>query len=177
MKNQATHSTERKRILLVADETFEQAALGDVIGLRPDVEALVVAPALNSRIRHWLSDEDEARRSAGLRLAASLERLSALGIDARGVVGDADPLQAITDVLFEFKAHEIVIAIRPDGRSHWRTRDLVGRARRRFGQPVTQVVANSSEDSLAGIEPTTTRRRTRSAKSAAAAAAVKAPSL
>ena len=179
MQNQATHTTRptglRKRILLVADETFDQAALGDVIGLRPDAEALVVAPALNSRLRHWLSDEDEARRSAGLRLGASLERLSALGIDARGVVGDADPLQAIADALFEFKADEIVIAIRPGGRLHWRTHDLAARARRRFGQPITQVVANPSEDSMSGSEPTTTRQRTRSAKRAGAA--VKASSL
>ena len=155
MKNQATHMT-RKRILLVANETFEQAALGDVIGPRPDAAALVIAPALNSRLRHWLSDEDEARRSAGLRLVASLERLKALGIEAKGMVGDADPLQAITDALREFEADEIVIAIQPEGRSHWLTRDLVGRARRRFDQPVSQVVARPSEDSRPGSAP---RRR------------------
>ena len=158
MKNQATHTTgptkPRRRFLLVANEPFDPAALGDVIGLRadeePPAEALVIAPALNSRLRHWLSDEDEARRSAGLRLAASLEPLSALGIEADGVVGDADPLQAITDALHEFDANEIVIAMHPEGRSHWLTHDLVGRARRRFDQPVTQVVGKPSDDSMPG---------------------------
>src|SRR5207244_13605898 len=36
-------------------------------------EILVVAPALNSRVRHWISDEDEARRAAETRLLRSLE--------------------------------------------------------------------------------------------------------
>jgi hypothetical protein len=166
MKNLATHTTghtkSSRRLLLVANEPFDRAALGDVIGLRADeepAEALVIAPALNSRLRHWLSDEDEARRNAGLRLAASLERLSALGIEARGVVGDGDPLQAISDALNEFDASEIVIAMHPAGHSHWLTNDLVGRARRRFDQPVTQVLGKPSEGSLPG--PASSRRRAR----------------
>ena len=167
MKSQATHTTgptrPRRRVLFVANEPFEPAALVDVIGLRadeePPAEALVIAPALNSRLRHWLSDEDEARRSAGLLLAASLEGLSALGIKAHGEVGDGDPLQAISDALNEFDANEIVIAMQPEGRSHWLTHDLVGRARRRFDQPVREVVGKPSEDSLPG--PASSRRRAR----------------
>jgi hypothetical protein len=167
MKNQATPTTgstkPRRRLLLVANEPFEPAALGDVIGRRADgalpEQALVIAPALNSRLRHWLSDEDEARRSAGLRLAASLEQLSALEINADGVVGDADPLQAITDALHAFDANEIVIVMHPEGRSHWLTHDLVGRARRRFDQPVTQVIGKPSEDFMP--RPASSRRQAR----------------
>jgi hypothetical protein len=156
MKNRMTQTTRpaklgKRRILVVANETVEGGALRDVI-LRtdgePPAEVLVIAPALNSRLRHWLSDEDEARRDAGLRLAASLEHLSAAEIEAEGLVGDADPLQAITDALHAFAAHEIVIATHPEGRSHWLTRDLVGRARRRFAQPIVHVVAEPSEDSM-----------------------------
>jgi nucleotide-binding universal stress UspA family protein len=166
MKHRATHTTghakHSKRFLLVANEPFEPAALGDVIGLRADeepAEAFVIAPALNSRLRHWLSDEDEARRNARLRLAVSLERLSALGIEAHGVVGDGDPLQAISDALNEFAANEIVIAMPPEGRSHWLTHDLVARARRRFDQPVTQVLGTPSEGSVPGSA--SSRRRAR----------------
>jgi hypothetical protein len=157
MTNQMTHTTRpaklgKRRILMVANETVDGGALHEVIGLQADgeprAEVLVIAPALNSRLRHWLSDEDEARRGAGLRLAASLEHLSAAGIEAEGLVGDADPLQAITDALHEFGAHEIVIATHPERRSHWLTRDLVGRARRRFAQPIVHVVVEPSEDSM-----------------------------
>jgi hypothetical protein len=106
----------KRRVLVVANETVEGAALRDAVkppaNGEPAAEVLVIAPALNSRLRHWLSDEDEARRGASLRLAASLERLRAAGIEAEGRVGDADPLQAISDALYEFGAQQIVITAR-----------------------------------------------------------------
>ena len=52
-----------------------------------------VCPALNSPIRHWVSDDDGARVAAqgprGLALAAMHEA----GIEARGEIGGPDPLQ------------------------------------------------------------------------------------
>jgi hypothetical protein len=154
MKTQTIHTTERanlatRRILLVANQSLEDATLRGVIGRLADgrarAEVLVVAPALNSRVRHWLSDEDEARRRAAHRLDESLERLRAAGIDAEGRIGDPDPLQAIGDALREFRAHEIVIATQGAGRSHWLTRDLVERARRHFAQPVVQAVVEKRQ--------------------------------
>jgi hypothetical protein len=136
-----------KRILVVANETvtgrvlhraiLDQAAEADA------VELLVVAPALNSRLRHWLSDVDRARRAAELRLDQCLETLWTYGLDARGAVGDADPMQAIEDGLHAFPAEEIVIATHPPGRSHWLEHRLVERARRRFEQPVVHVVVDA----------------------------------
>jgi hypothetical protein len=149
MENQAIDMTtplrvERRKILLVANETLEGAALRDVTARRGasehPAEVLVIAPALNSRLGHWLSDVDEARRSAGLRLTASLEQLSAAGIEAEGMVGDADPLQAIADALHLFGAQEIVIASDSEDRAHWLTRDLGARARQRFTQPVIDLI-------------------------------------
>ena len=99
-----------------------------------DGEVLVVAPALNSRLRHWLSDDDGARRTAAERLAACLDRLERSGVYATGRVGDADPLQAIADTLSTFPADEIVISADPQ-----RSRGLAGlaaRARGRFALPI-----------------------------------------
>jgi hypothetical protein len=156
----------KRQILVVVNETVEGAALRDVIkplsASQPPAEVLVIAPALNSRLRYWLSDEDEARRSAALRLKASLERLGTLGIAADGRVGDADPLQAIADALHEFRAQEILIATHRERHSNWLTRDLVGRARRRFSQPVVHVL-----DQLTG-ESETGGRRGRSGRRVAA---------
>jgi hypothetical protein len=76
-------------------------------------EILVVAPALNSRLRHWLSDDDGARHAATERLDACLERLEQSGVHAHGRVGDADPVQAIADSLPGFAADEVVIAAPP----------------------------------------------------------------
>ncbi len=143
-----------RRILVVLNgivegEVFRRAT---GVGRRDEqAEVRVIASALNSRIRHWLSDEDEARRRAHLRLAATLESLCAAGIEADGRVGDADPLQAIDDALIEFHAEEIVIVTQPDRHSHWTTRDLSGQARRRFAPAVVQIVAESEENAKAAL--------------------------
>src|SRR5438105_2018100 len=97
----------------------------------PESEVLVIAPALNSRLRRWLSDEDGARRVAGERADATVERLERSGHHVHGLVGDADPLQAIADVLPLFAADEIVIA----GDLSFAER-LAIKARARFGLPV-----------------------------------------
>lgn len=135
-----------RRILVVANETVGGAVLHDAIRARTGsdgrAEVLVVAPALNSRLRHWVSDVDEARRGAEARLQISIDRLAAHGIEARGLVGDADPLQAIDDALKLFAADEIIVATHPEGRSHWLERDLVGRVRARYLQPIRHVVVD-----------------------------------
>ncbi len=103
---------------------------------------LVCTPALNSRLRHWASDEDGARAAAQERLDASLEGLRALGIDASGEVGDANPLQAMEDALRTFGADEIIISTHPEGRSNWLERGVVEHARERFTVPIRHVVVD-----------------------------------
>jgi hypothetical protein len=83
----------------------------DVVPLEAsNAHVLVVAPALNSRLRRWVSDEDRARRRAAERLRAYLDQFQERGVHAVGRVGDADPLLAIADALAMFPADEIVIA-------------------------------------------------------------------
>ena len=133
-----------KKILVVANETIEGEVLHKTIQDSDAAEVHVIAPALNSRLRHWFSDEDEAYRIAGDRLADCLARLHDAGLDARGSVGDADPLQALADGLHFFPADEIIIATHPEGRSHWLARGLVERAGSRFAQPILHVVVDSA---------------------------------
>ena len=135
----------QRRLLVVANETLVGARLHDEIrrrlgGDRADV--LVVAPALNSRLRHWTSDSDRALGEARARLDASLDVLRREGIDAQGQVGDADPLQALQDALRTFNADEVVISTHPPARSNWLERDVVGRAREILPIPVAHVVVD-----------------------------------
>jgi hypothetical protein len=135
----------RPRILVVANETVEgEELLAElrrlVAGRSADVH--VVCPALNSKLRHWTSDEDGARVAAQARLERSLERLRAAGLAASGEVGDADPVQAIEDSLRVFGADDIVLATHPPGRSHWLERGVVDAVRDRFVVPVTHVVVD-----------------------------------
>lgn len=134
-----------RHILVIANETVGGEELlailrGKAEGVREQV--LVVCPALNSAVRHWASDEDDARAAAQARLDASLERLRRDGVSARGEVGDSDPLQAIEDALRTFGADEIVISTHPEGRSNWLERDVVGAARDRFDVPIMHVVVD-----------------------------------
>ena len=141
-----------RRILVVANETVGGERLRDEIHRRSegyDEQVLVVTPALNSPLRHWASDEDNARVEAQKRLDASLERLRSGGIDARGEVGDAEPLQALDDAVRVFGPDEIIVSTHPEGRSHWLERNLVERVRAALDVPVGHVVSIYGAPALA----------------------------
>ena len=133
------------RVLIVANETLSGAALRHEIEHRAegrDTELFVVTPALNSKIRHWTNEEDQARVEAQLRLEGLLGKLRGEGFDADGDIGDADPVQAMEDALRLFPADEVIISTHPVGRSNWLERDVVNRAQERFDLPVTHVVVD-----------------------------------
>ncbi len=139
------HPEGERRILVVANETVGGRELLDTVTRRSeevDEKVLVVCPALNSPLRHWVSDEDEARAAAQARLNRSLAALRAAGVDAAGEIGDGDPLQAIADAVRTFAPDELIISTHPEGRSHWLERGVVDRARERFTVPVTHVVVD-----------------------------------
>jgi hypothetical protein len=136
------------RVLVVANETVGGAALMETLAhvVQPSSEVLVVAPALASPVRHWVSDVDGARAAAEARLQASVARLASDGLSVRGQIGDQDPLVAIADALRTFGADEIVISTHPPGRSHWLEQDLITKAHARFDLPITHVVTDLSAE-------------------------------
>jgi hypothetical protein len=136
---------DERRILVIANETVGGEALREQIRRRTEgvrEHVLVVCPALNTPLRHWMSDEDPARAKAQQRLERSLARLREAGIDADGTIGDSDPLQAIEDALRTFGADELIISTHPEGRSNWLERGVVSGARDRFDLPITHVVVD-----------------------------------
>jgi hypothetical protein len=133
------------RILVIANETVGGKAVRDLIqqksaGGRANV--LVVAPAQPTALQHLTSDEDPARAAAQERVDATLAMLRSLGIEAKGEIGDAQPLQAIEDALRTCGADEIIISTHPEGRSHWLELGVVDGARERFAVPITHVVVD-----------------------------------
>jgi GABA permease len=137
------------RILVVANETVGGPELLSEIRERSQGHAakvLVVCPALNSPLRHWVSDEDDARAKAQARLDESLASMRAAGLDATGEIGDGDPIQAIEDALRTFRPDELIVSTHPVGRSHWLERGVVEKARERFDLPLTHVVVDLDAD-------------------------------
>jgi hypothetical protein len=145
---------DERRILVIANETVAGRALREAIeeaakGGRANV--LVVSPALNSPLKHWTSDEDQARAAAEERIRRSVGTLEQLGLDARGEVGDADPVQAIEDALRTFGADVIIISTHPEGRSNWLERGVVATARERFAVPISHVVVDLEAEAEAPV--------------------------
>ena len=144
------HGGDERRILVIANETVGGTELRDAIRAAAGdrrASVLVVTPALNSKLRHWASDEDGARASAGAAPGRSVAALEELGFAAAGEVGDADPLQAIEDALRTFGADVIIISTHPEGRSNWLERGVVTSARERFAVPIEHVVVDLSKAS------------------------------
>jgi hypothetical protein len=105
-----------RRILVIANRTCPCPTLADEVAGRAaegPIDVLVVAPALNSRLRHWLSE-----------------------------IGDADPLLAAADALASYAADEIVIVTYPPGESNWLEQHLVDKARKRFRLPIAHLVSS-----------------------------------
>jgi hypothetical protein len=145
------------RILVVANETMAGRALQSEISSHSQgegTELRVVVPALNSKIKHWTNEEDQARAEAQQRLERLLAGLRTQGIEADGDIGDADPVQAMEDALRLYSADEVIISTHPRGRSNWLEHDVVSRAQERFDVPVTHVVVDlEREEADTGARP------------------------
>jgi GABA permease len=145
----AASPPDEHRILVVANETVGGPELRSELQDRTGgqrAKVLVVCPALNSPLRHWASDEDDARAAAQRRLDQSLESMRSVGLEVDGQIGDGDPLQAIEDAIRTFRPDELIISTHPPGRSHWLERGVVERARERFEIPITHVVVDLEAD-------------------------------
>jgi hypothetical protein len=112
-----------KRILVIANGTAGEQQLHDVV--RSCVEG---------------TDTEVLVLGSESGLEACLERLHAAGIQARGRVGPADPVQAVSDGLDGFPADEIVLATAARKWPLWPSRNLMERVRRRFGGTIFHVV-------------------------------------
>ena len=137
---------DERRVLVVANETIGREELVSAIGTRALAEKttfLVVAPAVTSSLKAWANDEDPARAAAQERLDEMLARLASAGIDAKGQIGDSDPLVAIEDAVHTFHPDEIVISTHPPGQSSWHEKGVVASAAARFDVPVSHVVVES----------------------------------
>jgi GABA permease len=142
---------DERRILVVANETVGGGELFRAISetaLEGRSQFYVVCPALNSRLRTWTSDEDPARAAAQERLDATLAHLSSVGIDARGEVGDVDPLVAVEDAVRQFHPDELLVSTHPEGRSNWLERGVVDALRQRYDVPLQHVVVDLERESV-----------------------------
>lgn len=131
-----------KRILALVSEPISAEALRAALGAdaADTAEVLVVAPALNTKTRHFLADPDPAIERAEAVQEETVERLVEEGVDAVGKSGEDDPLLALQDALATYEADEIVLFTHPDGDQNWQEEGIVEEAEGRFDVPVRHIV-------------------------------------
>jgi hypothetical protein len=99
----------------------------------------VVVPAANPHV-HAFWTEGEARAVAQERLDTALERFREEGIAATGSVGDANPADAVADLLLHEHFDVVIVSTLPPGLSRWIHQDLPRRIERRVALPVRHVI-------------------------------------
>ena len=148
------------KYLVVANQTLGGAQLMDEVRRRaaagpssfyvvvPNTRSVDAARASGAALAPatvTVSAEEDHRATliSESRLHQALTQLRAEGLDARGDLGDAEPLTAIEDALAVEQFDEIIISTLPSGISHWLGMDLPSRAERKFKLPVTTVTAHA----------------------------------
>jgi hypothetical protein len=134
-----------RKILVLVSEPTSGEALKKAVGSEraQEAEVLVVAPALNSKLRFWVSDSDSAIGRAEEVQQETVERMDEQGVDAAGDTGESDPLLALQDALQTFPADEIVLFTHPGSENNWLEEGLVEEAQSRFGTPVRHLMVES----------------------------------
>ena len=133
-----------RRILVVANQTAGGDELLEVIRTRMAAgpcRFTMLVPATPAA-EHATWTEGEPQALARSRMEAAQARFAAVGADiGEGVVGDANPVRAIDDLLLDATFDEIILSTLPSGVSRWLRLDLPRRVEQRFGLPVTTVIS------------------------------------
>lgn len=127
--------TWKSSVLVVANQTADSdelvRALSDRAARGP-TEFTLLLPA----------QPGVARTDSDRRLEDALERLRAGGLEARGVVGDCNPVVAVKETWDPGKYDEILVSTLPTGASKWLQIDLPHQVERMTGVQVTHVVGS-----------------------------------
>ncbi|MGH2976511.1 MAG: hypothetical protein ACRDLL_16850 [Solirubrobacterales bacterium] len=156
---QGARASAGKRALVVANEKVSgERLVRSVLGhLGRGVEdVFVVAPALaDSALDHIMGDVDAAIPPARDRLETTLREFHEAGVEARGEVGDSDPIQAISDEIVKFDPDQILVVAHPDDEGAFAEKGLLEQAERDFDLPVLElVVTHDAEPELLDVKRT-----------------------
>jgi len=134
------------KYLVVAHQTLGGEQLMDEVRRRVvsgPSSFFVLVPTIPNPVGSTEEAERRATLTAQSRLHQALDQFRAEKTDARGDIGDPDPLTAIDVVLAEEAFDEIIISTLPSGLSRWLGMDLPHRVERKFKLPVTTITAKA----------------------------------
>ena len=131
-----------RRHLVVGNQTLRSARLLRELRARQAEEPCrfhMLVPAANPHV-HAFWTEGEARAVANERLATALDHFRGEGLDATGSVGDANPADAVADLLLHEQFDSVIVSTLPPGLSRWIHQDLPRRLERRVELPVRHII-------------------------------------
>jgi len=132
------------KVLVVANQTAESDDLLAALRERAangDAEFTVLVPATPHGVA-WAANmaSDKGREEAEEHRDALIERLRATGLPVEeAIVGDPDPLAAITDACNRDRYDELIVSTLPHHLSKWLHLDLQRKVAHATGLPVTSV--------------------------------------
>jgi nucleotide-binding universal stress UspA family protein len=127
--------------VIVANQTLPSTTLWTAVTERAQPGAVFHAVVPLTPVgRGFTWDEEESRKQANERLEAFLERVRSLGVEAKGEIGDRDPVQAVHDCLRALPdVDEIILSTLPPGISRWLSQDVAAKLRNSSPIPVAVV--------------------------------------
>jgi hypothetical protein len=131
-----------RRYLVVGNQTLRSARLLRelrTLNASGPCSFHIVVPAANPHV-HAFWTEGEAHAVAQERLDEAILHLAENGIGATGHVGDANPIDAVTDTLQHAEFDSVIVSTLPPGLSRWIHQDLPRRIERRVALPVRHVI-------------------------------------
>ncbi len=138
------------RVLVVANRTAATPALLDAVRARASrgrCRFALLVPNVVHGLHRVVDPQDQDTEEAELTLALALPLLEeAAGAPVEGLVGDSEPLAAISDAVNLHGYEEIIISTLPQPVSRWLKLDLPSKLAG-LGLPVTTVIATSKSDS------------------------------
>jgi hypothetical protein len=131
-----------RRHVVVGNQTLRSARLLRELRARQadgPCQFHLIVPAANPHV-HAFWTEGEARAVAQERLDTALDHFRSEGVDATGTVGDANPADAVADLLLHEEFDSVIVSTLPPGLSRWIHQDLPRRIERRVALPVSHVI-------------------------------------
>jgi hypothetical protein len=128
------------RVLVLANRTADSEELLAALVERQrqgSISVTLVAPA------RWEPTEPHGGEQAALRrLRSATDRLREAGIEAEGVVGNADPFTAAGEIWNPERFDEVIVSTLPERLSRWLRLDLPRRVERLTGRHVHHVIGH-----------------------------------
>jgi hypothetical protein len=124
------------RVVVIASQTAESDDLLAALKARAErgpIEVTLLMPAAEPG-RHGLD-------GAAPKLEAALEKMRAAGLQAEGVVGDHDPIEAVVENCPMGRFDEVIVSTLPGASSKWMRADFPHRVGRLTDLTVTHVIS------------------------------------